>query len=67
MTRFLPKFPAATALSRPASTRPTKMIFASMLLAGVMAVGWFGAPPIPTLVGVFGTGGLLYWKSLRLR
>ena len=65
MTTSLPKTPVARPNTPPNSTRSVRFIAASMFLAGVIAVSWFEAPPVPALVGVLGAGGVLLWRTRR--
>lgn len=63
MSSYLPKNTATTLGGSPDKTRSKLWIVVSMITAATIAVSWFGAPPVPALVGVIGTGGLLYWRS----
>ena len=51
--------------TRPDNARSLQFLAASVIVAAVMAVSWFGAPLVPALVGAFGTGGVLFWRARR--
>lgn len=65
MKNSLPETSGALVKTRPDNARSLQFIAASVLVAAVMAVSWFGAPPVPALVGAFGTGGVLLWRARR--
>jgi hypothetical protein len=46
-------------------TASTKWTLASVFLALSLVVIWFGAPPIPALIGAIGAGLVLYWRDRR--
>jgi hypothetical protein len=50
---------------RPTRTRSLQLTVVSMLIASAMAMSWFGAPPVPALVGALGSGGVLLWRLRR--
>ena len=43
----------------------TRLIIGSCLVATVVALAWLEAPLVPTVLGAFGTGLLLYWRARR--
>jgi UDP-N-acetylmuramyl pentapeptide phosphotransferase/UDP-N-acetylglucosamine-1-phosphate transferase len=43
--------------------RSTQIILGSMIIGVCLALMWFNAPIVPTLLGAVGAGGLLYWRS----
>ena len=65
MQNTLPETPGAFVRTRPDNARSLQFLAASVIVAAVMAVSWFGAPLVPALVGAFGTGGVLFWRARR--
>ncbi len=45
--------------------RSNKYLLFSMVFVFVIALIWLRAPILPTIVGVFGAGMLLYWYRQR--